>query len=378
MRGCFAGRPHGLAGADLFGWVDGLPGTVPLSLLHAGQVVGARCSGTETGAHHIRLPLRRLPDVDAERYPGTREQPANPDELVFGQRVHRVDDDGADAWGRGFVLEGEGLADHGVEEALGLPRSGAGGDESGAALGDRSDRAFLVAVEVGDLLRNPLGEVRVDEAFADQLLDGSTGPEGAREADVRAPEEGGGAGMVEREKTAHLPEEVRIGEGVGGELVAEEALRDLLDVGDGVQGHGGWGAGLGGAIVGNVELTGRTRGKETRPPSPVAKRERGPDHEAATGAGRRSGEQATPRVAELGDQSQPSSLRTGTGSARMGRRLTAVVERDGNGYVAQCPEVDVASQGDSVAEARANLEEALVLFFETASAEEVERRRPSG
>lgn len=62
----------------------------------------------------------------------------------------------------------------------------------------------------------------------------------------------------------------------------------------------------------------------------------------------------------------------------MGRRLTAVVERDGNGYVAQCPEVDVASQGDSVAEARANLEEALVLFFETASAEEVERRRPSG
>ena len=58
----------------------------------------------------------------------------------------------------------------------------------------------------------------------------------------------------------------------------------------------------------------------------------------------------------------------------MRRQLTAIVQRDGNGYVALCPEVDVASQGDSVAEARANLEEALALFFETASTEEVERR----
>ena len=58
----------------------------------------------------------------------------------------------------------------------------------------------------------------------------------------------------------------------------------------------------------------------------------------------------------------------------MRRQPTAIVEREGNGYVALCPEVDVASQGDSVAEARENLEEALALFFETASAEEVERR----
>ncbi len=61
----------------------------------------------------------------------------------------------------------------------------------------------------------------------------------------------------------------------------------------------------------------------------------------------------------------------------MNRRLTAIVERDGDGYVALCPEVDVASQGDSVAEARENLQEALTLFFETASAEEVERRTRS-
>ena len=58
----------------------------------------------------------------------------------------------------------------------------------------------------------------------------------------------------------------------------------------------------------------------------------------------------------------------------MNRRLTAIVEREGDGYVAHCPELDVASQGDSVAEARNNLEEALALFFETAFAEEIERR----
>ena len=58
----------------------------------------------------------------------------------------------------------------------------------------------------------------------------------------------------------------------------------------------------------------------------------------------------------------------------MSMRLTAIVEREGNGYVALCPELDVASQGDTVTEARDNLAEALTLFFETAPAEEVDRR----
>ncbi len=58
----------------------------------------------------------------------------------------------------------------------------------------------------------------------------------------------------------------------------------------------------------------------------------------------------------------------------MTRQLTAIIEREGDGYVALCPEVDVASQGDTVSEARDNLEGALALFFETASAEEIEGR----
>jgi predicted RNase H-like HicB family nuclease len=56
------------------------------------------------------------------------------------------------------------------------------------------------------------------------------------------------------------------------------------------------------------------------------------------------------------------------------RKLTAILEREGDGYVALCPEVDVASQGDTIGEARANLKEALELFFEMASPEEIESR----
>ncbi len=58
----------------------------------------------------------------------------------------------------------------------------------------------------------------------------------------------------------------------------------------------------------------------------------------------------------------------------MNRQLTAIIEREGNGYVSLCPEVDVASQGDTIDEARRNLCEALELFFETASPEEVKER----
>ena len=55
-------------------------------------------------------------------------------------------------------------------------------------------------------------------------------------------------------------------------------------------------------------------------------------------------------------------------------RLTAVIEREGGLYVSLCPELDVASQGKTVEEARRNLVEALELFFEVASATEIEHR----
>ena len=55
-------------------------------------------------------------------------------------------------------------------------------------------------------------------------------------------------------------------------------------------------------------------------------------------------------------------------------KLTAIIEREGEGFVALCPELDIASQGDTIEEARSNLREALELFYETASKQEIERR----
>lgn len=58
----------------------------------------------------------------------------------------------------------------------------------------------------------------------------------------------------------------------------------------------------------------------------------------------------------------------------MHRQLTAIIEREGEGYVSLCPELDIASQGDSIEQARANLIEALELFFESASESEIKER----
>lgn len=59
------------------------------------------------------------------------------------------------------------------------------------------------------------------------------------------------------------------------------------------------------------------------------------------------------------------------------RRLTAIIEREDDGFVALCPELDIASQGSSIEEARANLIEALTLFYEVADDEEISRRMHS-
>jgi len=58
----------------------------------------------------------------------------------------------------------------------------------------------------------------------------------------------------------------------------------------------------------------------------------------------------------------------------MKKYLTAVISKEGDGFVALCPEVDVASQGETVEEAKSNLKEAVELFFECASPSEIEGR----
>ena len=58
----------------------------------------------------------------------------------------------------------------------------------------------------------------------------------------------------------------------------------------------------------------------------------------------------------------------------MKKQLTAIIQREGDGYVSLCPELDIASQGDTIEEARNNLREAVELFFETASPNEIQTR----
>lgn len=54
--------------------------------------------------------------------------------------------------------------------------------------------------------------------------------------------------------------------------------------------------------------------------------------------------------------------------------FTAIVQKDRDGWNALCPELDVASQGDTIEDARANLREAVELFLEVASQEELDLR----
>lgn len=58
----------------------------------------------------------------------------------------------------------------------------------------------------------------------------------------------------------------------------------------------------------------------------------------------------------------------------MTKTLTAILEREGDGFVALCPELDIASQGSTLEEAKINLREAVELFFECADETETAGR----
>ena len=58
----------------------------------------------------------------------------------------------------------------------------------------------------------------------------------------------------------------------------------------------------------------------------------------------------------------------------MKKVFTAVIQREEDMYVALCPELDIASQGTTIQEARSNLQEAIELFFEEADPQEIEER----
>jgi len=50
-------------------------------------------------------------------------------------------------------------------------------------------------------------------------------------------------------------------------------------------------------------------------------------------------------------------------------QFSAVITREGKYYVAFCPELDIASQGESIEESLENLKEAVLLYLEDEDAE---------
>ena len=56
------------------------------------------------------------------------------------------------------------------------------------------------------------------------------------------------------------------------------------------------------------------------------------------------------------------------------QKFTAIIEKEEGGYVSLCPELDIASQGDTVEEAKSNLTEAIELFLEVADPSEISQR----
>ena len=59
-------------------------------------------------------------------------------------------------------------------------------------------------------------------------------------------------------------------------------------------------------------------------------------------------------------------------------KLTAVIEREGDGFVATCPELGVASQGRTIEEAERMIKEAVEILLEEADEKEIHRRLNRG
>ena len=80
------------------------------------------------------------------------------------------------------------------------------------------------------------------------------------------------------------------------------------------------------------------------------------------------------KPAKVEETAAPYAAKKPARSGKNHRQFTAIIQREEDGFVALCPELDVASQGDTLKQARANLAEAVGLFLEAASSTEIARR----
>src|SRR5688572_27781209 len=163
--------------------VDGSVDLLVAVATDGGVVVDGGGAELEAVASDLVLAFARFAHVHSERDARAHEHAAEAAELVLGERVHRIDEDGDDPRGSLLVAELQATADDWVEERLGLARSGAGGDERRLTAEDRPDRGFLVGVDL--LVWGEVAEIGVEELLPHEGVDRRSLLEGAGEFYVR-------------------------------------------------------------------------------------------------------------------------------------------------------------------------------------------------
>jgi hypothetical protein len=181
--------------------------------------------------------LRGFSDIHAKGYSGSGKESAEATQLVLGQSVHRVDDDGTDASGFFGITEFQAFADDGIKETLSLAGTRTGGNQSGSSGSDGSDGIILMAIDVSNFCGYALPHVRVEQALANEILNARALAERAGEAYIWALEQRRLPGFLKRKQSPHLCVQACISEWICRELIAQETAHDLFGENDRIQSH---------------------------------------------------------------------------------------------------------------------------------------------
>lgn len=198
-------------------------------------VLGVVCLRTS----YLRLGMIALAHVHSERDATAGQQTSQTFKLVLRQGVHRIDDHRGDASGGLAVSQLQAFTTNdGIEEALGLSRSGACANECRLSLLNHPYGSLLMPVHPLNCGGNDLAHVRMKDAFVDQLLDLRSLTERSGQTDVRPSQQRRAANLVRGEQIPHLTVQPGVREGIRRKLLRQEVPNDLLGVDDRVDGHG--------------------------------------------------------------------------------------------------------------------------------------------
>ena len=134
-----------------------------------GFVVRARGTCLQPNPGDIAFLFRGFAHIHAERNSCTGQQGTHASQLVLGQSVHRIDQDGADACCCVFVFEIQAPADDWVQKTLGLTGTGPRRYQCCSSGPNRTDGIFLVSPNMGDVDGNTLAHMRMKELLGNEI-----------------------------------------------------------------------------------------------------------------------------------------------------------------------------------------------------------------